>query len=93
MPQIFKVAGYVVYFWANESDPLEPVHVHIAEGTPTANATKVWITKSGKCLLCNNNSRIKDNLLRDILDVIEARSKEVLDQWINFFGESRFFAN
>ena len=27
MPRVFKVGSYWVYFWANESDPLEPVHV------------------------------------------------------------------
>ena len=34
MPQVFKVGPYWVYFWANENEPLEPVHVHIAEGVP-----------------------------------------------------------
>ena len=58
MPQVFKVGPYWVYFWANENDPLEPVHVHVAEGAPTANGTKIWITKAGKCLLCNNASKI-----------------------------------
>ena len=47
MPQIFKIGQYLVYFWANESNPLEPMHVHIAMGTPVANATKVWITQAG----------------------------------------------
>ena len=28
MPQVFKIAGYTVYFWVNENNPLEPVHVH-----------------------------------------------------------------
>ena len=50
MPQVFKIAGYTVYFWVNENDPLEPVHVHIAKGVPSPNATKIWITKNGKCL-------------------------------------------
>lgn len=45
MPQVFKIAGYTVYFWVNENDPLEPVHVHIAKGVPSPNATKIWITK------------------------------------------------
>ena len=26
MPQIFKIGSYWVYFWANENDPLEPIH-------------------------------------------------------------------
>ena len=27
MPQIFKVGGYLVYFWTNENDPIEPIYV------------------------------------------------------------------
>lgn len=45
MPQIFKIGSYWIYFWSNESDPLEPIHVHVAEGSPIPNATKIWITK------------------------------------------------
>ena len=41
MPQVFKIGAYWVYFWANEQDPLEPVHVHIALGAPRENGTKV----------------------------------------------------
>lgn len=49
MPQVFRIGPYWIYFWANESRPCEPVHVHISEGSPVENATKVWITASGKC--------------------------------------------
>ena len=41
MPQILRVGPYVLYFWSNESDPLECIHIHIAEGRPSANATKI----------------------------------------------------
>lgn len=47
MPQVFKIGSYWVYFWANENEPLEPVHVHIVEGALAANGTKVWITRRG----------------------------------------------
>ena len=30
MPQVFKVGAYLVYFWSDENDPLEPIHVHVA---------------------------------------------------------------
>ena len=40
MPQVFKIGSYWVYFWANEYKPLEPVHVHISKGKPTATRTK-----------------------------------------------------
>lgn len=41
MPQVFKIGSYWIYFWSNENDPIEPVHVHIAEGKPKANGTKL----------------------------------------------------
>lgn len=91
MPQIFRIGSYVVYFWANEQQPLEPIHVHVCKGIPTKNATKIWITKSGKCLLCNNYSKIPSKTLMDIMDIIEARSKEVIDKWCSFFGEIRYY--
>ncbi len=91
MPQVFSVAGYWVYFWTNENDPLEPIHVHIAKGSPMPNATKVWITSTGKCYLCNNNSQIPRHILRNIMRVIEARSDYVIDKWKECFGEIRYF--
>ena len=90
MPQVFKIAGYWVYFWSNESDPIEPVHVHIHEGKPVENATKIWITRAGGCILANNNSRIPERMLRNIMDVIEARSQEVIDKWKAHFGGASF---
>lgn len=91
MPQVFKIGSYWVYFWSNESDPLEPVHVHIAEGAPTANATKVWITRAGKCYLCNNSSKIPERVLRNMMKIIEARSDEVVEKWLAYFGSVSYF--
>ncbi len=91
MPQVFKVGSYFVYFWANESNPLEPVHVHASMGEPTPNATKIWITKHGKCLCCNNASKIPDRVLKNIMRTIESRSFEVVIKWKMFFGEISFY--
>lgn len=40
MPQVFKVGAYWMYFWANEGEPIEPIHVHISEESPKKNVTK-----------------------------------------------------
>lgn len=90
MPQVFKIGSYTVFFWSNESDPLEPIHVHVAE-RPGSNATKIWLTSNGRCFLCNNNSHIPDRLLRDIIRVIEARSGEVCKKWLDHFGQIHFY--
>ena len=91
MPQIFRIGPYIVYFWSNENDPLEPVHVHIAEGRANANATKLWITRSGKIVLCNNNSRIPEPVLRRMIRLIEGNTELIIQQWIEQFGEISYF--
>lgn len=91
MPQIFKIGSYWVFLGANESKPLEPIHVHVAEGRPVENSTKIWITQAGKCLLCNNASHIPEKSLKLIIRMIEANSEEVISKWLDFFGEIEYF--
>lgn len=91
MPQVFKLGSYWVYFWTNEGEPLEPVHVHISQGSPTPNGSKIWITKRGKCLLCNNNAKIPEKILRNMIRIIESRSSEITSKWIAYFDEITYF--
>lgn len=91
MPQVFKIGSYWVYFWANEGRPMEPIHVHVSQGAPQENGTKIWITKAGKCYPANNNSNIPPRTLRNIIKIIEARSGEIIMKWENFFGEVYYF--
>lgn len=91
MPQVFKAGSYWVYFWANENDPLEPIHVHVSKGKPGADATKIWITSNKKCIIANNRSKIPDVVLGRIVRLIEARCDEVIDKWEGFFGEVHYY--
>ena len=77
MPSLFRLFGYVIFFWSNEGAPLEPVHVHVAKGVPNASATKIWITEAGGCIA--------------IVDVLESRSSYIVAQWNDVFGESKFY--
>ena len=85
------VLGYVIFFWSNENNPLEPVHVHVAKGVPGPNATKIWISEKGGCIIANNNSRTPDRVLSVIVKVIEARSREIIDKWADTFGKISFY--
>ena len=86
MPQVFKVGSYLVYFWSNEGSVLEPVHVHVSEGEPTAFATKIWITSEGRALLCSNQSEIPKKQLSIIMRLIEARREDIEKKWVEHFG-------
>ena len=77
MPSLFRLFGYVIFFWSNEGAPLEPVHVHVAKGVPNASATKIWITEAGGCIVANNNSKIPARTLSAIVDVLESRSSYI----------------
>jgi len=91
VPQIFRIGPYIIYFWSNENDLLEPVHVHIAEDRASANGTKVWITSRGKALLCNNDAKIPESVLRDLLRVIEANSDTIVEKWRAHFHALRYY--
>ena len=91
MPQILRIGPYSIYFWSTEGDPLEPVHVHISEGRATSAATKLWITSTGKVILCNNNSQIPDKILRKLMRMIEANSTEIINKWLERFGDIHYF--
>ena len=91
MPQVFRVGNYLVYFWTNESKPLEPIHVHVTADVPSSNDTKIWITESGHCLLCHNKSNISEPKLRRIMEIVEARHSEIIKKWIDYFGEIDYY--
>ena len=75
MPQLFRIGPYLVYFWANENEPLEPIYVHIAEGRPQADGIKVWLTSVGHCILSHNR----------------ANNEEIVEKWLDMFGKVRYF--
>ena len=51
----------------------------------------IWITKRGKALIANNNSRIFAHQLQKILRIIEANSDLIVARWEDYFGEISFY--
>ena len=83
MPKLYRVGRYVIFFWANENN--EPIHVHIAEKTPSKNATKIWITQGGGCIIANNMSRIPKDDLNELLEIIRGDCFNIIEEWKKFF--------
>lgn len=83
LPSLFQIGGYKVFFWSNENN--EPIHVHIGKGKPASNATKIWITSSGGCIVANNNGKIPPNELSELLEVISAQFFMICDAWKKHF--------
>lgn len=91
MPKLFRIGSYLIYFWSNENN--EPIHVHVGIGTPHENATKIWLTKSGQCVLAHNKSRISTKDLSEIMEIISAQFFLIVREWKRFFNcqEVKFY--
>ena len=84
LPSLFQIGGYKVFFWSNENN--EPIHVHIGKGKPTPNATKIWISQTGGCIVANNNGKIPSNELNELLDIISAQYFYICSAWKEHFN-------
>ena len=83
MPSLFTVSGYKVYFWSNEDG--EPIHVHVSKGKPTPSGTKIWLTRTGGCILASNGSHIPKKELNELMEFISAQFFLICAEWKKFF--------
>ena len=91
MPRVFKLGPYLVYFWTNEGLPPEPVHVHVTDGVPSKDDTKIWITSAGGAMVCHNKGDIPDHRLHEILDILVSQSLYIVGRWRDVFGDAKFY--
>lgn len=91
LPSLFSIRGYKVFFWSNELG--EPIHVHIAKGGPKSPSCKLWLTRQGGCVLANNDAKIPQRELNDLMDIVSAQFELICDRWKEFFAtdEIEFF--
>ena len=79
---LYKLLGYTIYFWSGDAG--EPVHVHVCQGRPTENATKIWVGE--RVILEHNKSKIPDADLLKILRFVSQNKKRIIEQWTKHFG-------
>ena len=84
MPKaLLDFLGYSFYFLSNENG--EPVHIHVSKGSPTANSTKILITKDG-IELANNNSQIPPHEMKKITRYILLNRARIIAAWYSYFA-------
>lgn len=91
MPSLFVIGSYKVFFWSNENN--EPIHVHVTKGQPNVNATKVWLTKNGGCIVAHNKEHIPNKELNELLEIIQAQYFLICAAWKRHFktDEIKFY--
>lgn len=83
LPNLFEISGYKIFFWSNEN--FEPIHIHISKGKPSKNSTKIWLTRAGGAIVANNDSKIPQNELNKLLEMISAQHFFICRRWKEHF--------
>jgi len=79
MPVVFRLDGYKFFFYSNEGDPREPIHIHVRKGEAVA---KFWI---GPVSLGGSDG-FDAKTLRRLERIVEERSQIIERAWHDYFG-------
>ena len=80
MPTVFRQDGYRFFFYSNEGDPCEPVHVHVMKGGGEA---KLWL---GPPTSVARSSGLDAKALRRLAGIVAERAAEIEEAWHGHFG-------
>lgn len=80
MPKVFEWNGYRFHFYANEGDPREPAHIHVARAGAKA---KFWLRPE---VTVASSKGLPPRVLTELIGVIEARREEIESAWHDFFS-------
>ena len=70
MPTIFQFEGYRLFFFSNEGNPREPIHVHVRKD---GNRAKFWMSQVGVA----NNQGFSGKELNRLAQIVETRRDEI----------------
>ena len=76
MPVVFKYKGYRFFFYSNEGDPLEPLHIHVRRGESVA---KFWILPQ---VSLAESYAMSASELRELSRVVE-KKRELIERYWN----------
>lgn len=82
MPTVFRYKGIRFFFYSNEGDPREPVHIHAEIGEKRA---KLWVVPVVSMASCEGFSRAEQ---RELIRVVEQHKKAIRSAWYEHFSES-----
>ena len=81
MPVVFRHQGFRFFFYSNEGNPREPVHIHVEQAEFEA---KFWLLPSVHLAY---NDGYSARTLRELLEVVEANSERITRAWNDHFRD------
>lgn len=85
MPKIFEYLGIVVFFYANEH---EPVHVHAKKGEHESKAEFIIVNGQIDEIIIKNVKGVeplKGNDLKNFKKFVAVYADEIVKKWIDYF--------
>jgi len=82
MPVLLRYKGYKFFFFANEGEPPEPIHVHIRKGSTRA---KIWLQPELKAA-CSTGVPAQE--LRELVRIAGRHRDLLIKKWEDFFDAS-----
>lgn len=82
VPTVFKYKGIRFFFYSNEGNPREPLHIHARAGGKEA---KLWLYPSVRIAFCDGFSRVEQV---ELVRVVELHVETIRSAWNEHFGES-----
>ncbi|HIJ64640.1 MAG TPA: DUF4160 domain-containing protein [Candidatus Hydrogenedentes bacterium] len=80
MPVVFRYKGYRFFFYSNEGDPLEPLHVHVRKAESVA---KFWLEPEAGIAVAYG---LTSHELRELLGVAIENTELIRRYWNEHFG-------
>jgi hypothetical protein len=81
VPVIFRHEGYRFFFYSNEGEPREPLHVHVRKGEAVA---KIWLEPKPAV---SNSYGMSAAELRGLLDIAVENRGLIERFWDEHFGD------
>ena len=80
MPVVFRHKGYRFFFYSNEGEPREPLHIHVRKGAAVA---KFWLAPLPEVA---ESHGLTAHELAELLDVALEHAEEIERYWNEYFG-------
>jgi hypothetical protein len=77
MPVIFRHKGFRFFFYSNEGNPREPIHVHVVKDGIDA---KFWLLPQ---ITIAYNDGFDARTMRELVETIEDRRSDIERAWMN----------
>ena len=82
MPTVFRHDGIRFYFFSNEGNPSEPLHIYAGRADAEA---KVWVSPEVRFADSVGFSR-REQI--ELIRIVELRRDEIIRAWHEHFGDS-----